>query len=201
MLPCPFLMNAYLLAGGRSQRMGRPKADMPFGGSTFARIAIETARAVFSYVYAVQRAGGDALDGVETIFEPPHADAAPAFAVARAIEHAGEPCFVMAIDYPLITSDVLRTLRDDFFRSRAPMLVPIWRGRPQMLCAGYSAEMLPLIRARIESKRFDLRGLIDEAGAEVIAEDVLRARFEGEPLMNVNTPAELEEAESLYARS
>lgn len=194
-------MNGYLLAGGSSRRMGRPKADLPFGGSTFARIAIDAARAVFSHVYAVQRADGGPVDDVQTIFEPRHEDAAPIFGVAAALEDAGDKCFVMAIDYPLITSDILRYLRDDFFRSSAPMLVPIWRGRAQMLCAGYSVDVLPLVRERIESKRFDLRGLIEEAGATVIGEDVLRARFEGEPLMNVNTPAELEEAESLYVRS
>jgi molybdopterin-guanine dinucleotide biosynthesis protein A len=32
----------------------------------------------------------------------------------------------------------------------------------------------------------------------IIAESVLRARFPGEPLMNVNTPEELEAAERLY---
>ena len=192
-------MNAYLLAGGRSRRMGRPKADLPFGGSTFARIVIDAARPVFSNVYAVQIPGGAPLAGVETIDEPAHDDAAPIFGVARAIEHAGDRCIIVAIDYPLITSDVLRFLKDRF--ASGPMLVPTWRGRAQMLCAGYSTGVLPLIRARIEAKRFDLRGLIEEAGATVIGEDVLRARFDGEPLMNVNTPAELEEAESLYVRS
>jgi molybdenum cofactor guanylyltransferase len=194
-------MNAYLLAGGRSQRMGRPKAALPFGGSTFARIVIDVASAVFSHVYAVQRAGGPAIDDVETIFEPSHDDAAPLFGVARAIEHADDKCAVIAIDYPLLTTDFLRFLRDEFRGSSAPMLVPMWRGRAQMLCAGYSPDVLPLVHARMKSKRFDLRGLIEEAGAAVISEDMLRTRFQGEPLMNVNTPAELEEAESLYVRS
>lgn len=192
-------MNAYLLAGGRSRRMGRPKADLPFAGSTFARIVIDAARPVFSNVYAVQVAGGAPLAGVETIYEPPHDDAAPIFGVARAIEHAAGRCFVIAVDYPLITSGILRFLRDQF--TSVPMLVPQWRGRAQMLCAGYSSDVLPLVRARIESRRLDLRGLIEEAGAAVIGEDVLRDRFDGEPLMNVNTPADLEEAESLYVRS
>ena len=81
------------------------------------------------------------------------------------------------------------------------MLVPMWRERAQMLCAGYSSPVLPIIRSRIQGSRFDLRGLIDESGAEIVSEEELRARFDGEPLMNVNTPAELEEAETLYARS
>ena len=194
-------MNAYLLAGGRSRRMGRSKLDLPFGGSTFGAIVAEAARPVFGRVVAVQRNGGAAMRGVDTIFESEHPDAAPIFGVSRALEHARGKCFIIAIDYPLVTAPLLRFLRDEFAESDAPMLVPMWRGRAQMLCAGYSSDLLPMVVARIEDGRFDLRGLIEQAAATIISEDTLRARFEGEPLMNVNTPAELEEAESLYVRS
>lgn len=194
-------MNAYVLAGGRSRRMGRSKLDLPFGGSTFARIVIDAAKPVFDAVIAVQRADGGPLREAPTIFEPEHNDAAPIFGVARAVEHARGKCFVLAVDYPLMTTDILRFLHERFVATQAPMLVPMWRGRAQMLCAGYSPAVLPLIGARIEAGRFDLRGMIDESGAAILSEESLRARFDGEPLMNVNTPAELEEAESLYVRS
>ena len=194
-------MNAYLLAGGRSRRMGRSKIDLPFGESTFVQIVSAAARPVFEEVVAVQRPGGEPVDRVETIFEAPHDEAAPVFGVARALEHAGGRCFILAIDYPLITSDVLRFLRDRFLDSASPMLVPVWKGRAQMLCAGYSTDLLPRIRERIDARRFDLRGIVDDAPAEIVAEEELRDRFEGEPLMNVNTPSELEQAESFYARS
>jgi len=194
-------MNAYLLAGGRSRRMGRSKLDIPFGGSTFLRIVAVAAGPVFDAVMAVQRADGAAVADVKTIFETPHDEAAPIFGVERALQDARGKCFVLAVDYPLLTSGVLRYLRDRFEVSDARMLVPIWRKRAQMLCAGYSRDLLPLIRARIDGRRFDLRGLIEEAGAEIIDEKDLRTRFDGEPLINVNTPEELEEAETLYARS
>lgn len=194
-------MHAYLLAGGRSSRMGRPKIDVPFGGSTFGAIVAGAAKPVFDEIICVQRSGGAPMANLETIYEAEHPDTAPIFGVACALEHAGSECFILAIDYPLITTGVLRYLRDRFTASGAPMLVPMWRGRAQMLCAGYSASLLPMVNARIEQGRFDLRGLIEASGALVVAEDELRARFDGEPLMNVNTPAELEEAESVYVRS
>ena len=201
MLLLSIRMNAYVLAGGRSRRMGRSKLDIPFAGSTFARIVIDAARPVFDNVIAVQRADAGPLREAPTIFESDHDDAAPIFGVARALEHARGKCFILAIDYPLMSSELLRFLSERFAASSAPMLVPMWRERAQMLCAGYSSDLLPLVRARIRAGRLDLRGLIEDAGAVTIAEEMLRARFEGEPLMNVNTPAELEEAESLYVRS
>jgi molybdopterin-guanine dinucleotide biosynthesis protein A len=194
-------MNAYLLAGGRSRRMGRSKTDLPFAGSTFLRLVTAAATPVFDRVIAVQRAGEHPIADIPTVFESEHAEIAPVFGVARALEDGRGKCLVLAVDYPLLTAEVLQFLRDRFLASNAPMLVPMWRERAQMLCAGYSSQVLPIIRSRIEDNRFDLRGLIDEAGAEIVSEEELRARFDGEPLMNVNTPADLEEAETLYVQS
>jgi molybdopterin-guanine dinucleotide biosynthesis protein A len=133
----------------------------------------------------VDRAGGLLRDSIRTIFESPHDGEAPIFGVVRALEDARGPAFLLAVDYPRITSDALRFLRD-----RAG--VPVWNGHPQMLCAVWDAADLPRILERIARGELDLRGLI---GHEMIAEAELRARFAGEPLMNVNTPEELEGAE------
>jgi len=189
-------MDCYLLAGGSSRRMGRSKLELPFGGSTFLDLVLAAACPAFERVVAVQRAGGAAVRGVETIFESDHEERAPIFGVQRALAETRERCFILAIDYPLITAAVLRDLRERFERSTAPMLVPMARGRAQMLCGGYSRELAPRIDARIASGRYDLRGLIDAAGGEIIAEAEWRAIHGGEPLLNVNTPGELEEAEA-----
>ena len=69
-----------------------------------------------------------------------------------------------------------------------------------MLCASYDAALAERIEERLGEGRLDLRGLIDEAGAAMIPEAELRSRFPGEPLMNVNTPQELAEAERIYGR-
>jgi molybdopterin-guanine dinucleotide biosynthesis protein A len=104
----------------------------------------------------------------------------------RALKDADKQAFILAVDYPLITSDVLRHLRDD-------TRVPIWDGRPQPLCAVWDVAALPRIEHRIARNQFDLRGLLDR---EMIPEPELRARFAGEPLRNVNTPAEWEAVRS-----
>ena len=187
-------MDCYLLVGGRSRRMGVPKALLPFGDSTFIdRIASE-ARRVFARVVAVERAVSAKAVWPEadaTIFEGPHDDEAAIFGVASALEDANWKCFVLAVDYPLITADVLRELAERFEASAASMLLPVWRGIPQPLCAGYAASMLELVGRRIVEGKYDLQSLA--VGAELV-------EMNGIELMNVNNPEELEEAKSAYER-
>ena len=171
-------MNAYVLVGGRSRRMGKSKAGL------FLDRIVAAARPVFDEVVAVERCGGVAAPGIRTIFEEPHEDEGAIFGVARALRDADGKAFLLAVDYPLITEDVLRYLRD-----REGM--PVWNGQPQPLCAVWSAGVLPRLEERIAARRFDLRTL---GGQEMIPESELRARFRGEPLANVNTPEEWERA-------
>jgi molybdenum cofactor guanylyltransferase len=171
-----------VLVGGRSRRMGASKVEL------FLDRIIAAATPVFDEVIAVHRTDGEALR-VRTIFEEPHDDEAAIFGVARALRDAQHECFILAVDYPFITSDALRYLRD-----RAG--VPIWNGVPQPLCAVWDAAALPRIEARIAAGAYDLRGAIDR---EMIPEPELRARFGAEELLNVNTPEEWERGQRFLA--
>ena len=164
-----------MLIGGRSRRMGESKAAL------FLDRIVAAARPVFEEVIAVQRCGGDPGHGVRTIFEEPHEDEGAVFGLVRALQDARGRCFVLAVDYPAITSEVLAFVRD-----RGG--VPVWNGQPQPLCAVWDAEALPRIERRIAAGALDLHGLLEQ---EMIPESELRARFRGEPLSNVNTPEEL----------
>ena len=155
----------------------------------FLERILAAALPVFDEVTAVQRSGGEVV-AIRTIFEEPHEQDGAVFGVARALRDVQERSltqgFVLAVDYPMLTSDVLRHLRDRG-------AVPVWDGRPQMLCAVWNVEALPRIEERIGRGQFDLHGLVDR---EMIPEGELRARFDGEPLRNVNTPEEWEAVRS-----
>ncbi len=158
---------------------------------------VAAAGPVFGEVLAVHRAGGEPV-GIRTIFEEPHAQEGPVFGIAAAMKDARGKAFVIAVDYPLVTTEMLRYLKERFERSTAPALVPQWDGRAQPLCACYDSSLLPLVERRIAAGMYDLRGLVAEAGAQLLDETGLRARFGGEPLMNVNTLDELETAVRHY---
>lgn len=178
-------MNCYILIGGDSLRMGQSKVTM------FLDRVAGAARGAFDGVFAVQRAGGEGARGVTTIFETPHEQQAPVFGVARALAHAHAKCFILGVDYPLLSASLLRRLRDRFEASAALLLAPRSRGKLQMLCAGYDSTLLPRIEQRMAAGRLDLRGLVADVETEIVDEDSVE-------LMNVNTPEELEEARRHY---
>ena len=151
---------------------------------------VAAARPVFDEVILVDRHGGAAAaPPARCIFEEAHEEEAAIFGVARALRDANGKAFLLAVDYPLITSEVLR-----YLAGREGM--PVWNGEPQPLCAVWSAELLPRIEERIAARRFDLLTL---GGQEMIPEAELRARFRGEPLLNVNTPEEWNRAQRFLA--
>jgi molybdopterin-guanine dinucleotide biosynthesis protein A len=181
-------VNCYILVGGASTRMGRSKSEL------FLDAVVRAASPVFERVIAVQRADGEPTP-LETIFETPHDDRAPVFGVACALGHARERCFILGVDYPLITADVLRHIRARGEASNALLVAPQWSGKTQMLCAVWSPALLPRMEERIASKRYDLRGIAAKGEADILPEAELRARFGGEPLLNVNTPEELAQSQ------
>ena len=183
-------MNAYILVGGRSRRMGQPKAGMPFGDTTLLGRVEGAASRAFESVIAVQRPGGEAME-IQTIYEDPHEDEAPIFGVAAAIRHANGKCFVIAVDYPLLKGEALLELASAFDKSEAPMLVPVWNGVPQVLCAGYGPAILSRIDAQIAERKYDLQSLVSEAG---------RVEVSGETWRSVNTSEEFEEVRRWYER-
>lgn len=173
-------VHCYILTGGRSTRMGTSKAAL------FLDRVAAAARPAFDRVIAVQRHGAETTP-IETIFEDEHEGEGPIFAVATALRHARTRAFILAVDYPFVTPDVLAFIRDDG-------RVPWWNGRPQPLCARWEFSYLHEIEEHLARGRFDLRALREE---EMIPESLLRARFPGEPLMNVNTPEERWKAERI----
>jgi len=145
--------------------MGRSKAEL------FLERVAAAARPVFGKVFAVQRRGGTAA-AIPTIFEEPHEHAGPIFGIAAALRHARARCFILAVDYPFITSDALRLLRDDG---------NVAAGQP--LCAVWDPARLEEIERRIASGRRDLHGLWERGMIDDLVAPALK---------NVNTPEDLE---------
>jgi len=177
--------------------MGADKWAIEIGGSTFAERVIAAASAAFEKVIVVTKKGRGSFS-VPVIHESNDDVAAPIIGLECALDHAaGEPCWVLGVDYPLITAEALAYLRGRFEASGADIAVPEIGSKLHMLCAGYRATTCASVKARIASGRYALKGLVDAHPAVIVSESEVVAHCGRAALSNVNTPDELEEARKL----
>ena len=175
----------FVLAGGKSSRMGRDKALLPFGGGALAGHMAATVAAAAGSVtligdpqkyghlgYAVlpdRRPGAGPVGGIETVLSCTAADWN----------------LVLACDMPAISAEFLRGLLDAAERLNADVLVPAGpSGRLEPLSAVYHRRCLATLRRALEA---GVRKATDAlAGLEV-------ARFavdDAACFENLNTPEE-----------
>ena len=174
-----------MLAGGKSSRMGRDKALLPFrGGALAGHVAAAVAAA----------AGSATLIGDPKKYGhlgyPVLADRSPGTGPAGGIETAlthtaADWNLVLACDMPAVSAEFLRDLLDAAERAGADALLPEGpSGRLEPLSAVYHRRCLPTLRRAIAS---GIRKITDAlAGLEVARWTVGDAAcFE-----NLNTPEE-----------
>lgn len=192
-------MNAVVLAGGRSTRMGRDKASLPFGGVPLLRRVVERLRPVVDEVIVVANDGAPAAGpGARVV-----ADAFPGLGPLAGL-HAGlrasgaERNLVVACDLPFASPALAVHLRDR--AAGADAAIPLFRGRPEPLHGVYRRGCLAVAEAQLRRGELALARFLERLRV-VWVEEAEVARF-GVPeriFLNVNRPGELEQALALAA--
>jgi molybdenum cofactor guanylyltransferase len=146
-----------VLAGGRSTRMGRPKAELAWGrGSLLAHVVARVAEGVDGPLVVV-RAPGQALpslpDGVRVV-DDPREGRGPLQGIAAglgAVAAEAPAAFVTATDMPLLHPAFVRRvtalLRD------ADIAMPVVHGHRQTLAATYRTALAPVADALVGEGR------------------------------------------------
>ncbi len=196
-------MNALgvLLAGGEGRRLGdrSPKALVRCGGRTLLERALTTLTALCDRVVVVAPADmALPVDAARRLADPPgHAGPLAALAVGLG-SHPFDEALVLAVDFPLVSPALLAALR--VRRGDAAAVLPVPGGIPQPLAAWYTARTLaPLAAALASGERSATRAAL--ALAPTLVDDGVLATLPGglDAWLNVNTPAELAEAERRLA--
>ncbi len=176
-----------MLAGGRSARMGAPKAGVLLGGVTLLERAVGTARSAGLDAVVVSRAGV-ALPpaGVPVWLEPDDGDRHPLHGVLLALGRgAGRPVVALAVDTPFVGAALLAALA----ARAAPCAAFRTGGRVQPLPCLVRPEAAPVLRAALR-RGAGVGAALADAGAELLDADA--ASF-----VNVNRPEDVARAERL----
>lgn len=100
-------LHGFVLAGGRSSRMGRDKALLPFQGQPMISFALQTLREVCA---TTSIAGNrDDLAGFAPVVRERREDAGPGAGIEAALAACSQPwAMFLPVDVPLIPSALLR---------------------------------------------------------------------------------------------
>ena len=200
-----------VLAGGRSTRMGRPKAALEWHGSTLLeRVCGIVAQAVDGPLVVVRSPGQELpeLPAAVQLVDDAHEGRGPLQGLAAGLAALGGRAgraYVSSTDVPLLhpafVHALLAAADDD-----ADLVVPVVDGRPHPLAAVYRVALLTEVDELIAAGELRLTALLDhcrvrEVGeAELLADGALAAADpELLSLLNVNEPADYERALALGA--
>lgn len=197
-----------VLVGGRSSRMGSPKSDLEWHGSTLLRrTTAVVARAVGGPVLVV-RAAGQVLPelgpGVE-VHDDTREGRGPLQGIAVALGAAADraqAAFVCSTDLPFLhvafVRAVLGALTDD-----VDVALPVARGYPQPLAAAYRTSLAPLAEELVAADRLRPAFLFEQCRVTrlddaALLRDPLVAALDPEldSVVNINDAADYRQARS-----
>ena len=187
-------VSAFVLAGGRSSRMGTDKAFVEFQGQTLLERALTLVTTVTRNVYILgSRARFGAFGDVLEDEFPEHGPLGGIHAALRA--SSSDRNLILAVDMPFVTEAFLRYLVNES-ESGAVVTVPRAAGNWQPLCAIYQKAFADLAELALRSGRNKIDLLFGETSVHIIEDpDLQRAGFGSELFRNLNTPEELQAAD------
>ena len=185
---------AYILAGGRSSRMGRDKALLQLAGKPLIARAVELAQEVTGNVKIVGEP--EKFAAYAAVVADVYRDRGPLGGIHAALrESEAELNLILAVDLPYIPARFLEYLLTRAESSNAAVTVPFLAGYFQPLCAVYSKQFLSPAEQALAEGRNKIDQLFGEVMLCAISEKNMAANgFNSSIFRNLNTPEDWEQA-------
>ncbi len=160
-------MDALVLAGGKSERMGLPKALLPWRETTLIEAAVAAVRPLFRRVLVIGRdtRGLTSLDA--EVLTDGRPERGPLVGLATGLAASDAPwCFVAACDMPFLNPKVIDRMAD--YVGGCEVVVPRLNGHVQPLHAFYSRMCLPHVEELLGSGDPSLKALLSRCDVRVL---------------------------------
>jgi molybdopterin-guanine dinucleotide biosynthesis protein A len=145
-----FNAEGFVLAGGRSTRMGQDKALLSLAGRSLLDLALDKLRTLpLAGVPRIAAARSD-LSAHATVIADLHPGCGPLSGIEAALAASAQPLNVfLPVDIPLLPPQFLHWMLQRAAITGALVTVPCVNGRPQPLCAVYHRDLLSHITASL----------------------------------------------------
>lgn len=191
------MVTVAIQAGGLSSRMGQDKALVQLARRPLIAHQLERLRGLADDILVTTN-HPEAFQAFEVRTACDARPGSGALEGLRTALHAalGETVLVVACDMPFLSRLLLEHLLS--LAPQADAVVPCRQGEFEPLHAVYSRSCLPAVEASLAGRRQQVIGFFDSIHVLSVADETLR-RFDplGLSFFNINTPADLNEAEHL----
>lgn len=175
---------AVIFAGGKSSRMGRDKALLPFGGfQSMSEFQHHKLSSLFKEVFLSSKE--DKFNFSCKVIKDNYEESSPLVGLLSAFENMqAVEIFVLSVDAPLVNADVIQTLIEASKTSRSNAIIAKSPNGLQPLCGIYRRSIVPLAQKQLEAHNYRLGHLLKMADTTIVT-------FEDDkPFTNLNTPQE-----------
>ncbi len=211
-------LEGWVLAGGRSLRMGRDKAAVALAGRPLLEHMLDKLRAVGLRARVAglrapiqYSAAGVAAEVVSDSYPDIHPGCGPLSGMETALTKSEAPLvLIVGVDLPLLEVEFLAWMLRRASTTGAMATIPRLGGEPQPLCAVYRRELLDGVTGALETGDYKVMVAVERAaaGGRLDSFDVERLAATGAwrstrathwQFMNCNTPEELTLAAALLS--
>ena len=192
--------TAVVLTGGKSSRMGRPKALLPFDGEPLIVHIVRHLKRVFAETVVVAAPEQELPLLPVALVRDQVAYQGPVSGIYRGLNAATkEVCFVTSCDAPFLHLALISHLLSEI--SDCDVVVPFWQERFQPLHAVYRRSVAPLLHEQLERGELRPIFLYDKVRTRKVHEDEIRTLDpEGMSFLNMNSPADYDSALQLWRK-
>jgi molybdenum cofactor guanylyltransferase len=189
-------VTAFVLAGGKSSRMGRDKPFIEYQGPTLLQRALHLAQLVAGDVRIV--GNGDKFAAYGAVVEDVFRDRGPLGGIhAALLASQTDLNLMLAVDMPFLSRGFLEYLICKARDTDAVAIVPRSDGRLQPLCAVYRRAFAGVAEDSLYTGHNKIGALLATVETQVIeGEELVRAGFSSGEFRNLNSPQDLQGANS-----
>jgi len=192
--PCMEAFSAFVLAGGKSSRMGAEKAFLELAGKPLIERALTLAGTITADVKIVGDRAQFASYG--EVIEDVYHDCGPLAGIHAALKAtASTSNLILGVDLPFLTPAFLEFLIAEARASNPTVTVPYAGAKFHSLCAVYRKDFYAHAERALSQGKNRIDALFREIPARAIREDELASRgFTAAIFRNLNTPTDFEQA-------
>jgi molybdopterin-guanine dinucleotide biosynthesis protein A len=186
----------FLLAGGRSSRMGTDKAFLQFRGTPL----VENTLAVMRSACASATIVGDPakFGAYGAVVGDVFAGCGPLAGIHAGLKSSSSDLnFFLAVDMPYVSAKLIRLLFEVAEKSDAPVVVPRTTRGLQPLCAVYRRSFAPVAEDALRAGKYKIDGAFAGLPTRIVdPAELERHGFSEQDFFNINTPEDLQRAEN-----